>query len=80
MKQSPNSSSISKSQKLARAREVRDMMNKMSGEELERKLKREKVQVCLNCRLFSKCDNVGEYEECGDFVEVEDEAWVIRKI
>ena len=80
MKQSPNSSSISKSQKLARAREVRDMMNKMSSEELERKLKREKVQVCLNCRLFSKGDNVGEYEECGDFVEVEDEAWVIRKI
>ena len=24
--------------------------------------------------------NIGKFDECGDFVEVEDEAWVIKKI
>jgi len=27
-----------------------------------------------------KCDDIGEFEECANFEEVEDEAWVIRKI
>jgi len=56
------------------------MMTKMTSEELEKKLKRESVQVCLNCRKFLHCKDVGQFEECQDFDEVEDEVWVIRKI
>jgi len=52
----------------------------MNEEELERKLKRERVEVCLNCSKFVDCDDIGEFEECVDFEEVEDEAWVIRKL
>ena len=52
----------------------------MSREELERKLKRERVEPCLNCEKFVTCEHVGEFEECGDFAEVKDEAWVIKKI
>ena len=29
---------------------------------------------------FVRCENIAEYEECVDFVEVEGEAWVIRRI
>jgi hypothetical protein len=47
---------------------------------LSHKLKREIVIVCLNCRRFVKCDNIGRYEECVDFEEVEGEAWVIRRL
>jgi hypothetical protein len=47
--------------------------------DLERKLKRERVEACLNCRKFTKCDNIGKFEECVDFEEVEGEAWVIRR-
>jgi len=47
---------------------------------LERKLKRERVEVCLNCERFLKCESVGRFVECEDFIEVEDEAWAIRKI
>jgi len=54
-------------------------MNKMSREELERKLKMERVEVCLNCKKFLNCENVGKFEECGDFVEVEDEVRVVRR-
>jgi len=46
----------------------------MKSEELDRKLKREKVEVCL------KCESVGRFVECEEFVEVEDEAWIVRKI
>ena len=56
------------------------MMAKMKGEELERKLKRQRVEVCLNCKNFLSCQEIGKFEECADFDEVEDEAWVIRKI
>jgi hypothetical protein len=55
-------------------------MIKMMKVELDRKLKREKVEVCLNCKKFVECDNIGKFEECADFEEVEDEAWVIKKI
>jgi hypothetical protein len=48
--------------------------------ELDRKLKRERVEVCLNCMKFVECDNIGKFEECADFEEVEGEAWVIKKI
>jgi hypothetical protein len=39
-------------------------------ESLEHKLKRERVSVCLNCRKFVKCDDIGKFEECVDFEEV----------
>ena len=52
----------------------------MNKKELERKLKRERVEVCLNCKKFVKCDDVGRFEECVDFDEVEDEVWVIKSL
>lgn len=57
-----------------------EMMIDMTSEKLDRKLKRERVEVCLNCEKFLNCKSIGEFEECENFVEVEDEAWVIRKI
>ena len=45
----------------------------MTSEELNRKLKRERIEVCSNCKKFLNCENIGKFEECGDFVEVEDE-------
>ena len=54
-------------------------MTKMKSEELDRKLKRERVEVCLNCKNFLKCEEIGKFEECADFEEVKDEAWIIRK-
>ena len=56
------------------------MMTKMVCEQLERKLKRERVEVCLNCKSFLKCEDIGKFEQCVEFDEVEDEAWMIRKI
>jgi hypothetical protein len=50
------------------------------NEELERKLKRERIQVCLNCRKFITCESIGKFEECENFEEVEGEAWVIIKM
>jgi hypothetical protein len=40
-------------------------------------LKRESVEVCLNCKKSVKCEDVGTFEECVDFEEVEGEVWVI---
>jgi hypothetical protein len=34
---------------------------------LERKLKREKVIVCLNCKKFVKCDEIGSMKNATDF-------------
>jgi hypothetical protein len=55
------------------------MMIKMTDDQMARKLKRERVEVCLNCQRFSDCRSIGEFEECKDF-EARDEAWVIRKV
>ncbi len=52
----------------------------MNDEQLERKLKRERVELCLNCKRFVKCHQIGEFEECPHFEEVEDEAWVIKSL
>jgi len=30
----------------------------------------ERVEVCLNCNLFTDCDDIGRFVECGDFLEV----------
>jgi len=38
------------------------------------KLKRKRIEVCMNCKKFLNCENIDEFEECGDFVEVEDKA------
>jgi len=51
----------------------------MNKEGLERKLKRERVEACLNCKRFVKCDSIGRYEECVDFEEVECEVRVISR-
>ena len=45
-------------------------MVKSSSKYLERKLKSERVQVCLNCKRFTKCDKIGKFEECEDFLEI----------
>ena len=52
----------------------------LSIQNLERKLKRERVKVCLNCKKFLNCDCIGRYEECVNFDEVEDGAWVVKRI
>jgi len=56
------------------------MISKMMCANLERKLKRENVEVCLNCSKFLKCENIGKFVECANFDEVEDSTWVIKKI
>jgi len=50
------------------------------NEVLERKLKRERVEACLNCKKFVECDDIGKFEERCDFEEVKGEAWVIKKL
>ena len=55
------------------------MMIEMKSEEIK-KLKREILEVCLNCMRLEGCENIGKFVECVEFVEVEDEAWVIRRI
>jgi hypothetical protein len=55
-------------------------MIKMKEDELARKLKREHVEACLNCRKFVRCEDIGKYVECGDFEENEDEAWIVKKL
>lgn len=47
------------------------------NEELKRKLKIERVEICLNCQLFVGCDCVGKFEECADFLEVGSEKMVV---
>ena len=34
----------------------------------------------MNCDKFVDCDNIGKFEECVDFEEVEGEAWVIKRL
>jgi hypothetical protein len=43
----------------------------MNDKALERKLKLERVEVCVNCTLFTDCENIGQLTECEEFVEVE---------
>ena len=52
-------------------------MKRISNKELERKLKIELVEVCLNCKLFTGCEDIGLLEECEDFLEVEDEKVIV---
>jgi len=52
----------------------------MKNAELTKKLKRERVEVCLNCRHFVNCENIGKFEDCEELVEVEGEACVIKKL
>jgi hypothetical protein len=49
----------------------------MTNEDLQRKLKRERTQICLNCKHFVECDEVGKFEECANFVGVEDGRQVV---
>jgi hypothetical protein len=49
-------------------------------EEAERKLKRERVEACLNCNKFVKCEDIGEFVECADFEKVKDEIRVIKRL
>jgi hypothetical protein len=45
-----------------------------------RKMKRERVEVCLSCKHLVECNCSGKFEECDEFVEVESEVWAITKI
>ena len=47
------------------------------NEELKRKLKIERVEICLNCQLFVECECVGKFEECANFLEIESEKMVV---
>ena len=33
----------------------------MKSDDLERKLKGEQVEVCLNCQRFTDCENIGKF-------------------
>jgi hypothetical protein len=55
------------------------MMTKMAGKVLDRKLKLERVEACLNCKKFVECENIGRFEECVDFEENEGGVWVIKE-
>lgn len=50
------------------------MVVKLEDEELNRKLKRERVEVCFNCKKFVHCNDIGQFEECQNFDELEGEA------
>jgi hypothetical protein len=53
----------------------------MKDKALERKLKIERVEICLNCRLFTDCNNIGQLVECEEFVEVKvEKAMVIVRL
>jgi len=52
------------------------------NEQSEKKLKRERIETCLNCQNFLTWERIGKVEPCSceDFVEIEGEAWVIKKL
>jgi hypothetical protein len=53
----------------------------MEDKALEKKLKIERIEVCLNCTLFTDCEQIGRLEECADFWEVDSEkAMVIVRL
>ena len=39
------------------------MVVKLEDEELNRKLKRERVEVCFSCKRFLNCEDIGKFEE-----------------
>jgi hypothetical protein len=45
------------------------MMIQYMKESLAHKLKRERVEVCLHCKKFVRCDNIGKFVECASFEE-----------
>ncbi|MDH5451131.1 MAG: hypothetical protein OEX77_09615 [Candidatus Bathyarchaeota archaeon] len=49
-------------------------------DKLARKMKRERVEVCLNCKHFVECNRIGNFEECDEFVEAESEVLAITKM
>jgi hypothetical protein len=49
----------------------------MESKDLERKLKIERVETCLNCNLFTDCDDIGRFVECEDFLKVEREEMIV---
>ena len=55
------------------------MMASYSCQDLLRKLKRERVEACLNCKRFVVCNEIGENVECDHFEET-DNVWEIRQI
>lgn len=55
-------------------------MIKMTDEQMERKLKRESVEVCLNCKRFVNCQDVGKPVECDDCLEIKNESWIVKKV
>ena len=56
-------------------------MKNTTSKDVDRKLKTERVQVCLNCKRFTDCNNIGKFEECEDFLEVNDQmAMVIVRL
>lgn len=56
------------------------MINIFKNVELNNKLKRERIEVCLNCRKLAKCLHVGYFEHCPNFLEEHDETFVIKKL
>ena len=49
----------------------------MKDEDIDGKLKTQRVESCLNCGLFIDCENIGMIDECEDSFEVESEKVVV---
>ena len=47
------------------------------NEKSERKLKRERVEACLNCKKFEQCDSIGKFVECVEYSEVDAKSQVV---
>lgn len=56
------------------------MIEMKEDEGLARKLKREHVEACLNCKKFVKCEDIGKYVECADFEELDDRIYIVKKL
>jgi hypothetical protein len=55
------------------------MINNLDDLTLNRKLKVDRVEVCLNCTKFVDCEDLGKFEICEDFEEMEGMCWVVKK-
>jgi hypothetical protein len=65
----------------ARALKYRDKLKRNSSNNVERKLKVERVEACMNCQLFTECEKIGMLEACEKFVEVErDRPMIIARL
>jgi hypothetical protein len=49
----------------------------MNNKEIDRKLKTNRVETCLNCVLFTNCEKIGMLDDCEDGFEVDSDKVVV---